>query len=187
MNSSIEKPDSGKILVSLPPLNDKFFGKSVVMLAEHGPDGSFGFIVNKPARIKLNTLTSEFGDFDAEIFLGGPVHVDNIFYVHSKGEKIGGSLKIIDGVFWGGDIEDIRNLISIGALTNNDIRFYAGYSGWQPKQLDQEMDENSWIVLNGQKNHVFETRPTNLWKKIMLSQGEDFAPWVHFPDDPTMN
>ena len=58
MNSSIEKPESGKILVSLPPLNDKFFGKSVVMLAEHGPDGSFGFIVNKPAKIKLNTLTS---------------------------------------------------------------------------------------------------------------------------------
>jgi putative transcriptional regulator len=72
-------------------------------------------------------------------------------------------------------------------LTNNDIRFYAGYSGWQPRQLDQEMEENSWIVLNGQKSHVFESRPASLWKKIMLSQGEDFAPWVHFPSDPNMN
>ncbi len=187
MNLPVEKPVSGKILVSQPPLNDKFFGKSVVMLAEHGPDGSFGFIVNKPARIKLNTLTSEFGDFDAEIYLGGPVHVENIFYVHSKGEKISGSLKIIEGVYWGGDIEDIRNLIALGTLASNEIRFYAGYSGWQPKQLDQEMGENSWIVLNGQKSYVFETRPTHLWKKIMLSQGEEFAPWVNFPPDPNMN
>jgi putative transcriptional regulator len=187
MNSSIEKPESGKILVSLPPLNDKFFGKSVVMLAEHGPDGSFGFIVNKPAKIKLNTLTFEFGDFEAEIYLGGPVRVDNIFYVHSKGKEISGSLKIVDGVYWGGKVEDIKNLILSGALTNNDIRFYAGYSGWQPRQLDQEMEENSWIVLNGQKSHVFESRPASLWKKIMLSQGEDFAPWVHFPSDPNMN
>jgi putative transcriptional regulator len=94
---------------------------------------------------------------------------------------------IMNGVYWGGDINDIRNLLSSGELTNNDIRFYAGYSGWEPRQLDREMKENSWIVLDGQKRYVFGSRPTGLWKKIVLTLGEDYAPWVNYPYDPNMN
>lgn len=182
-----QKPVNGSMLVSQPSLSDRFFNKSVVMLAEHGPDGSFGFIVNKPARIKLNTVTREFGDFNTDLFLGGPVQVNNLFYVHSKGEEVKDSLKIIDGVYWGGDFKEIRRLISTGAITEKDIRFYAGYSGWQAKQLDREMKENSWIVVKGQKRYVFGARPANLWKQILLSLGEDYAKWVNFPSDPNMN
>ncbi len=69
------------------------------MLAEHGPEGSFGFIVNKPANVKLSKVTGEFGTFDMDLYLGGPVHVDNLFYVHSKGNLVKDSLKIIDGVY----------------------------------------------------------------------------------------
>ncbi len=180
-------PAGGRILISQPSLHDRFFSRSVVMLAEHGPDGSFGFIVNKPANVKLSKVTGEFGAFDTELYLGGPVHVDNLFYVHSKGHLIKESLKIIEGVYWGGDINDIRELISSGKLTDKDIRFYAGYSGWQPKQLDSEMEENSWIVLDGVKKYVFGSRPAGLWKNIVLTLGDDFAPWVYYPADPNMN
>jgi putative transcriptional regulator len=182
-----QNPAGGRILVSQPSLNDRFFSRSVVMLAEHGPDGSFGFIVNKPARIRLSKVTSEFGSFDTDLYMGGPVHANSLFYVHSKGEMISDSLKIIDDVYWGGDINEIRKLISTGSLTDNDIRFYAGYSGWQPQQLDREMSENSWIVMDGQKRYVFGSRQANLWKKIVLSLGDDFAPWVNYPYDPNMN
>jgi len=182
-----QNPAGGRILVSQPSLTDRFFSRSVVMLAEHGPDGSFGFIVNKPARIKLSKVTAEFGSFDTDLYLGGPVHVNNLFYVHSKGDIIKGSLKIIEGVFWGGDMDEIRKLISSGKLTEKDIRFYAGYSGWQPKQLDNEMKENSWIVLDGLNRYVFGSRPTNLWKKIVLTLGDEYAPWVNYPFDPNMN
>jgi len=182
-----QNPAGGRILVSQPSLTDRFFSRSVVMLAEHSSDGTFGFIVNKPARLKLSKVTGEFGDFDTDLYLGGPVHVNSLFYVHSKGDIIKDSLMIIDGVYWGGDIKDIRKLIASGELTSNDIRFYAGYSGWEPKQLDREMKENSWIVLDGQKRFVFGSRPTALWKKIVLTLGEDFAPWVNYPNDPNMN
>ncbi len=157
------------------------------MLAEHSIEGTFGFIVNKPARLKLSKVTAEFGPFDTDLYLGGPVHVNSLFYVHSRGDLIKDSLMIIDGVYWGGDIEDIRKLIFSGEITSNDIRFYAGYSGWESKQLDREMKENSWIVLEGQKRFVFGSRPTGLWKKIVLTLGEDFAPWVNYPYDPNMN
>jgi putative transcriptional regulator len=180
-------PASGRILVSQPSLSDRFFSRAVVMLAEHGPDGSFGFIVNKPANIKLSKVTAEFGEFDTDLYLGGPVHVNSLFYVHSKGDLIPDSLKIIDGVYWGGDLSEIRRLISSGKITEKDIRFYAGYSGWQPKQLDREMKEKSWIVLDGLNRYVFGSRPTLLWKKIVLTLGDEYTPWVNYPPDPNMN
>ncbi len=182
-----QNPIGGRILVSQPSLTDKFFSRSVVMLAEHSIEGTFGFIVNKPARLKLSKVTPEFGSFDTDLYLGGPVHVNSLFYVHSKGDLIKDSLMIVDGVYWGGDIEEIRKFIASGEITSNDIRFYAGYSGWEPKQLDREMNENSWIVLDGQKRYVFGSRPTGLWKKIVLTLGDDFAPWVNYPYDPNMN
>lgn len=182
-----QNPSGGRILVSQPSLNDRFFGQSVVMLADHGPEGSFGFIVNKPAKIKLSKVTDEFGSFDMDLYLGGPVHAENLFFVHTKGELIRNSLKILDGVFWGGNIDQIRNMILSGEMTKNDIRFYVGISGWEPKQLEREMTENSWIVLDGLKRYVFGPSPAVLWKKIVLTLGEDYAPWVNFPFDPNMN
>jgi len=182
-----QNPAGGSILVSQPSLTDRFFSRSVVMLAEHGIDGSFGFIVNKPANVRLSKVSTEFGDFDTDLYLGGPVHVNNLFYVHSKGEIIKDSYKIIEGVYWGGDLAEIRRLISSGKMTDKDIRFYAGYSGWEPEQLEREMNEKSWIVLDGVNRYVFGSRPTNLWKKIVLTLGEDYAPWVNYPYDPNMN
>ena len=143
-----QNPAGGRILVSQPSLSDRFFSRSVVMLADHGADGSFGFIVNKPANVRLSTVSNEFGDFDTDLYLGGPVHVNNLFYVHSKGDLIQDSFKIIEGVYWGGDLKEIRKLISSGKITDKDIRFYAGYSGWEPNQLDREMEEKSWIFLD---------------------------------------
>lgn len=182
-----QNPTGGRVLVSQPSLTDRFFSRSVVMLAEHGHDGTFGFIVNKPANIRLSTVSDEFGDFDTDLYLGGPVHVNSLFYVHSKGELVEDSLKIIDGVYWGGNLSEIRKLISSGKMTDKDIRFYAGYSGWEPQQLDREMNEKSWIVLDGTNRYVFGSRPKILWKKIVLSLGKDYAPWVNFPYDPNMN
>jgi len=187
MNFPDQKPAGGHILVSQPSLNDRFFSRSVVMLAEHGTEGSFGFIVNKPANIKLSKVTGDFGNFDTDLYLGGPVQVNNLFYVHSKGDIIKDSFKIMEGVYWGGDMDEIMKLISSGNLTEKDIRFYAGYSGWQPKQLDSEMEEKSWIVLDGKNRYVFGLRPANLWKKIVLTLGEDYAPWINYPYDPNMN
>jgi len=187
MNIPDQIPAGGHILVSQPSLTDRFFSRSVVMLAEHGADGSFGFIVNKPANIKLSKVSGDFGTFDCDLYLGGPVNVNNLFYVHSKGDLIKDSMKIIDGVYWGGDLNEIRKLISSGKITDKDIRFYAGYSGWEPRQLDREMKEKSWIVLDGLNQYVFGSRPTNLWKKIVLTLGEEYAPWINYPYDPNMN
>lgn len=180
-------PVSGCMLISQPSLTDRFFSRSVVMLAEYGADGTFGFIVNKPARIQLSTVTKEFIPFEAELYMGGPVQVDTLFFVHNKGNLVEGSLKIAEDVYWGGNIDTVRNLMLAGRMTSRDVRFYAGYSGWEAGQLERELKEKSWIIVDSRKSYVFGDHPSMLWKEIVLSLGSDFAPWVNFPPDPGLN
>lgn len=187
INTPHTQPRIGDILVSQPTLVDNFFKQSIVMLANHDEEGSFGFILNKPANIKLSDLKVGFSNFDAEIYLGGPVQLNSLFFVHSKGNLIEESLKVAEGVYWGGNIDQVNRLLEQGEIAKNEIRFYIGYSGWQPGQLANELSENSWILLNSRKQHVFGQSHQNVWKNLVLSLGTEYADWINFPIDPTMN
>ncbi|MBK7174292.1 MAG: YqgE/AlgH family protein [Bacteroidales bacterium] len=184
---AVLQPASGRILVSEPSLTDRFFARSVVLLAEHDTEGSFGLIINKPSEIKLSQITDEFPDFDPFIYLGGPVKVENLYFIHTKGDEIEGSLRILDGLFWGGDVKQIKEMIRTKAITDKDIRFFIGYAGWQPRQLEKELSENAWLVLNTSVEEVFKVNTEHTWRKILISMGDDYAPWVNYPEDPQMN
>jgi putative transcriptional regulator len=184
---AILQPASGRILVSEPSLTDRFFARSVVLLAEHDSEGSFGLIINKPSEIRLSQITDEFPGFDPHLFLGGPVKVENLYFIHTKGEEVEGSLKIMDGLYWGGSVKKIKEMIRDRKITENDIRFFIGYAGWQPSQLDRELSENSWLVLNTSVDEVLKVNTESVWRKILISMGEDYAPWVNYPEDPQMN
>jgi len=110
------EPHSGKILISEPFLNDFYFKRSIVLLAEHTTEGSFGLIVNKPVDLSLNEVIKDFSDFDAKVFIGGPVRTDSLFVLHTLGNIIPDSQKIIEGIYWGGNMELIKNMI-----INNNI------------------------------------------------------------------
>lgn len=181
------QPASGRILVSEPSLTDRFFAHSVVLLAEHDTEGSFGLIINKPSEIKLSQVTDEFPDFDPYIYLGGPVKVENLYFIHTKGHLVDGSLKIMEGLYWGGNVHTIKEMIHKRELTEKDIRFFIGYSGWKPSQLERELAENSWLVLNTTVEEVFRVNAESVWRKIVISMGDDYAPWVNYPEDPQLN
>ena len=181
------QPAGGRLLVSEPSLTDRFFSRSVVLLAEHDSGGSVGLIINKPSDIRLSQITDEFPGFDPHLFLGGPVKVENLYFIHTRGEQVEGSLKIMDGLYWGGNVAKIKELIWQKVITEKDIRFFIGYAGWQPKQLERELSENSWLVLNASVNEILEANTEHIWRKIVISMGEEYAPWVNYPDDPQMN
>lgn len=180
------KPAGGKILVSEPSLQDRFFHRSVVLLADHNKDGTFGLIINKPSKILLSQVTDDFPSFNPMIYIGGPVMVDNLYFIHTK-NGVEGSYKIIDGLYWGGDVATIRQMIMQDKLGDNDIRFFAGYSGWGPKQLDSELAVNSWLVMDASVKQVMSANSRTLWKNLVLSQGDEYAVWVNYPEDPDMN
>ncbi len=182
----IIKPKQGIILISEPSLKDFYFRQSVVLLAEHNEEGTFGVIVNKPIDIRLDEVISGFSGIEYQVYLGGPVKTDSIFFIHTL-SHIENSLRIMDGLFWGGNIEVIRDLMEAGELRENQIRFFLGYSGWNPNQLDQEIGEKSWVLSQGSVNEVINNHPEELWSNYLKNMGNDYAIWANFPPDPALN
>jgi putative transcriptional regulator len=123
------------------------------------------------------------------IYYGGPVNTNNLYYIHRLGAVVDDSLEVAEGVYWGGNFETIRSLMFTQSLQKDDIRFFVGYSGWGEGQLETELREKSW-VLSREKNldQLFiEKRLNEIWRKKMTSLGDKYALWANFPETPGMN
>ncbi len=181
------QPAKGRLLLSEPLMGDYYFGRAVVLLAEHNDEGSFGLVLNKPVQQKFNSVVKDFPDFDGQLYLGGPVETNSLFFVHTIGDYIEGSIEIGSGIYWGGDIEVIKEMILLKSLTPNDIRFSVGYSGWSPDQLQDELKRNSWVVSAGLNKDILKIDPKNMWKQLLAPLGDKYSYWPNFPTDPGLN
>lgn len=181
------KPSKGTILISEPFLADPYFKRSVVLLSEHTEEGSIGFILNKPTNISVNEAISDFPQIDSMLYFGGPVQTDSLQYIHRLGDKLEGSQPIFDGLYWGGNLEKLKEMISLKQVQASDIRFFVGYSGWDSTQLNQEIDEKSWIVSQGATQHAFFDEPKKLWSDVLKSMGNEFRMLANYPEDPSLN
>jgi putative transcriptional regulator len=183
----LSKPVQGSLLVSEPFLLDSYFKRAVVLLSEHDEQGTLGFILNKPTDVKLNEAVDDFPEFDVPLFFGGPVETDTLFYIHTVGELITGAKEIVDGIWWGGDYDRLKFLIDTRQIRPDQIRFYAGYSGWEPKQLDSEVKEKAWMISNANEKFTFFENPKSLWSQVLKSMGNEYAILANFPEDPNLN
>lgn len=181
------KPGKGKILISEPFLGDYYFKRSVVLLADHSEEGSFGLIMNKPLSMNLKEVVKDFPEFNTKIYLGGPVESDNLFFIHTKGDQIEGSLEILNGLYWGGNLEVVKEMMLLKKISPGEIRFYIGYSGWSPNQLLEELKRNSWVVSRMKAQNLLNTDPELLWKSSLEKLGGDYVYWPKFPVDPMQN
>jgi putative transcriptional regulator len=180
-------PAKGRVLISEPFMGDYYFGRSVVLLAEHNEEGSFGLIMNKQLDSTLNDIVKDFPDFDAPVYLGGPVQTDSLFFVHVLGNDIPDSSEIVKGLYWGGNMESVREMMLLHAIKPNQIRFYLGYSGWQAKQLEGELKRNSWLVSTATSHGLMQTHPDKMWDRFLRKMGTEYDLWRRFPLDPQMN
>lgn len=182
-----EEVKSGKILLAEPFMLDPNFKRSAVLLCEHSDEGSVGFIMNKPLNMRIDELIEEFPEFDAEVFFGGPVQTDTIHYVHNVGELLEESIKVVDGVYWGGDFEKLKFLISSQLILPQNIRFFLGYSGWTEGQLLDEMVYGSWVLADMDANYLFNSKPDLLWQQVMYNKGNAYTVIAQMPDNYTWN
>jgi putative transcriptional regulator len=179
-------PKQGLVLISEPFSPDLIFSRSVILLAEHNEQGSIGFILNKPVNKKLPELTKEFGNFDMKVSLGGPVENTGIFYIHTYGTKIPGSLQIKDNLYWGGDFKILQTLIESGSLDESKIRFFVGYSGWSPEQLNGEIKKDYWLVSDIDVSTVMHF-DREIWNKTVSKLDKKYSIWQYFPENPNLN
>lgn len=181
--------ETGKILVAEPFLADEYFKRSVIFIADYHPTGTVGFVLNRPMRVNIKRLISDFPDFPGTVYMGGPVEHESIHYIHKVGHLIDGGKEIAPGIFWGGNFNQLKVLISKGLIEPKDIRFFVGYSGWSPGQLEGEITEtNSWLIEDGDANYVFHSdESTDLWKQIMDNKGSNFSVMASHPDSLNYN
>ena len=181
------KPGSGKILISEPYLADPNFERTIILLCEHNDDGTIGFVLNKPSLSKLSELISDAKSFNEIVCVGGPVQQDTLHYFHRQ-KGVEGAVEILDGIYWGGEFDDIMSKIETGELGSTDIKFFLGYSGWSPGQLEEELKANSWIVSDRfSAELLFETEHDEMWKKVLKEMGGRFSMFANYPVDPQMN
>jgi putative transcriptional regulator len=180
-------PGKGKILISEPFLPDTFFNRTIVYLADHNEEGSVGFILNKKLEIKVCDAISGFEGWQEYLSMGGPVAPDTLHYLHRMGDMIPKSVWVDDNIFWGGDIDYIREMIRNGELNTSQIRFFLGYSGWSAGQLERELKENSWVIARVESDIVLNDKINNSWKKVLRSLNSKYRMWADFPESPDMN
>jgi len=187
MEPSGIKPNIGRILISVPFLQDFYFKKSVILIADYSEEGSFGIIINKPVEVRLSDLASDFEGFDAPVFLGGPVKTDSLFFIHTRPDLIEDGIPLLEGLYWGGNIETVKTLIKSHQLSTEDIRFYIGYAGWVANQLDKELEEKSWVVSLTTSTQVIRSNPSDMWAQTLKKLGKEYKFWSVYPPDPSYN
>ena len=179
-------PEQGRILISEPLLNDSYFKRSVVLLTEHSENGAVGFVLNKPIDIPITDVISDFPSFDTTLYVGGPVGKDTVHYIHTLGELIPNSVHVKDNIYWGGDFEQIKEYIREGLIQPSQIRFFLGYSGWSPRQLEGEIESNAWLVTELAGAKIMKP-DEKMWEKVLQSLGRHYKSWTNCPENPTLN
>lgn len=180
------KPEKGTILIAEPFMKDPYFQRSIVLMAENSKETTLGFILNKSLDIPINEAIEDFPEFNAELFLGGPVQSQNLFYIHTKGNLLEGSEQINEKLHWGGDFDVLKKLIKKGGILPNEIKFFLGYSGWEKGQLDLELKEGSWLVGIQESESILSDKGSS-WKEAMSALGKKQAIMANFPTDPSFN
>jgi putative transcriptional regulator len=149
-------------------------------MCEHSDAESFGFVLNHQAAVQLKDLM-DIAPASIPVYLGGPVANNSLFYLHMI-PGIESSEEILPGLFYGGDLTELLEMIEIDKKTLVKIRFFLGYSGWGKGQLVQEIKERSWIsTTNLSLETLFFTPTETLWKTSMSFQGEQFKTFSIFP------
>jgi putative transcriptional regulator len=183
-----EKLKKGQLLIAEPSIiGDISFNRSVILLADHNDEGSVGFIINKPLKYTINDLVPDI-EANFKIYNGGPVEQDNLYFIHNIPDLITNSVEISSGIFWGGDFELTKKLINDGQVKKDNIRFFLGYTGWEAKQLEREMESNSWILCeNLYENRIIGKSTADFWKEKILELGGDYIIWSNAPENPLLN
>lgn len=187
MSATNENLSPGKILIAEPFMVDPNFKKSVIIICEHHDDGSLGFILNKPINIKLNKLIDDFPEFETKVYFGGPVAPDTLHYIHNVGELLDESIKIQQGVYWGGNFEKLKFLIENELILPKNIKFFIGYSGWDGGQLAGEIKTGSWVISDMDANYAFKTKAYKLWTQVLENKGDNYTVIAQINNDNKLN
>ncbi|MFF8829850.1 YqgE/AlgH family protein [Streptomyces sp. NPDC015131] len=179
---------TGRLLVATPALADPNFDRAVVLLLDHDDEGSLGVVLNRPTPVDVGDILEGWAPLAGEpgvVFQGGPVSLDAAL-----------GLAVIPGdegplgwrrVYGAIGLVDLETPPELLAAALGSLRIFAGYAGWGPGQLEDEMAEGAWFVVDSEPGDVSSPRPEGLWRQVLRRQRGELAMIATYPDDPSLN
>ncbi len=187
-------PHAGCLLVAVPGvLEDPNFRRTVVLLLEHGLDtGALGVVLNRPLDTPVDDPFPGWHDVVSSppvLFAGGPVAPSMVIALgrpRPGDAPEGWELVLDDGGHRLGTV-DLRRGADVLAGSIEQVRVFAGYSGWSPGQLEGEIEQGAWFVVGAEPWDPFVVEPEQLWRQVLRRQGGTVARYANFPADPSTN
>lgn len=182
----------GDMLVAEPFLTDTWFKHGVVSIIDYDREGgATGVVLNNTMNYALHeVLDGVAQSTDVPVYCGGPMSQDRLYFIHTLGEQImPGARMYSPGLYIGGDFDAAIQYINDGYPTRGIIRFFVGYSGWGPGQLEEEIDSGSWAVLpafDDPQRHL-AGHDSAFWHEAVRSLGPAYRPWQLIPANPREN
>jgi putative transcriptional regulator len=170
------------LLIAMPQLPDPNFERSVVLMVEHGPQGSLGLIVNRPTDILVADVTQaldvRWGGGEDVVWSGGPVQPRTGWLLHSPATPSAGDapIEVTEGIRLSTSPDQLR---AVAESPPARVRFLMGYSGWDSEQLEEELAAGAWLLAEATPDLVFDTPYERMWEAAIRSLGIDPSSLAH--------
>jgi putative transcriptional regulator len=162
------------LLVSMPQLLDPNFNRTVVLLCEHGPEGAFGLVLNRPSEtaaseaVQLTPPPEQ--DSGMNLWIGGPVEPQRGWILLAEAPAEGESVEVADGLYLSTSPSVLRRLIETAPLRS---RVLTGYAGWGAGQLDAELAASAWLTADIDVDLVFDVAADDMWEEAIRRLGAE--------------
>jgi putative transcriptional regulator len=179
----------GRLLVATPALKDPTFRRAVVLLLDHNAEGALGLVMNRPLEVGVDAVLPGWQPYATDpgrLFQGGPVSLDSalgVVAVPGEGAEPVGVRRLIGSL----GLVDLDTPPEVVAGGVSGLRIFAGYSGWAPGQLEDEIGEGSWYVIDAEARDPFTGSPQDLWREVLRRQRGRLALVSTFPDNVSSN
>lgn len=186
--SPAERSLAGRLLVASPDLLDPHFHRTVVFVLAHGDDGTLGLILNRPLPDTVEEHLPGWGAHVSEprrLFEGGPVEQSAVLTL-GRALPNGRPAWVLTAT------ERIGLIDQAGAPDNlatglEAVRVFGGHAGWGGGQLEAEIEERAWFVVDAEPGDPFAEQPEQLWQTVLRRQQSKLAMYAFLPDDPSVN
>src|SRR4051794_28121492 len=185
--SEPEKYLKGQLLLDSGQLQGSFFQRTVVLVCQHDAEGAFGLVLNRVSANNVGEMiVADLPDtFKTNpLYLGGPVQPSALSFLHT--DSYIADANVIPNLSLGHSMDELMELGESFSATRK-VRMFAGYSGWSPGQLEDEIKRDAWLMHPASVELVFETDPGQLWQKILQQKGWKYKLLSQMPEDTSLN
>jgi putative transcriptional regulator len=162
-----QAPDKGRLLVATEDMSDPNYKETVVLLLHHDRNGSIGVAINRPTWLEIGDVQPSAGieDYDGNVFRGGPLGPTQlIFLVRNPPAGAFDAAPILNRIYASGNLQQLQELVeSVGSAA---LRLFAGHSEWAGGQLEREIANGQWTVVEGNEERVFGTAVEDMWRRF---------------------